>query len=99
MDSATVKSALMEVVKDIQISSGYDGAGISGEVCPLKDLPGFDSIIGTEAMSMLSSALGIEIAEDVNIFVAENGRRLLTIDEAAAVVCEMLNIPQEENDV
>lgn len=99
MDSATVKSALMEVVKDIQISSGYDGARISGEVRPLKDLPGFDTIIAPEAISMLSSTLGIEIATGVNIFIAENGRRLLTINEAAAVVCEMLNIPQEENDV
>jgi hypothetical protein len=91
MDAATVKSALIEVVKDIQISSGYDGSGVSGGVCPLKDLPGFDSMICTEATSMLSSALGLTIADDANIFVSENGKRLLTIDEAAAVVCERLS--------
>lgn len=91
MNSATVQSALIEVVKDIQICSGYDGTKVSGGICPLKDLPGFDSMICAEAMSMLSSALGIAIADDANIFVSENGKRLLTIDEAAAVVCERLS--------
>jgi acyl carrier protein len=91
MDAATVKSALIGVVKDIQISSGYDGSGVSGNVCPLKDLPGFDSMICVEAMSMLSSVLGIAIADDANIFVSENGKQLLTIDEAAAVVHEGLS--------
>ena len=90
MDLAKVKSALIEVVKDIQISSGYDGTGISGSVCPLKDLPGFDSMICAEAMSMLSDQLGIAIADNMNIFVTENGKQPLTIDEAAAVVCERL---------
>jgi acyl carrier protein len=91
MDAAEVKSALIEVVKDIQISSGYDGSGVLGGVCPLKDLPGFDSMICVEAMSMLSSALGVAISDDANIFVSENGKRLLTIDEAAAVVCKGLS--------
>lgn len=91
MNAATVKSALIEVVKDIQISSGYDGSGVSGDICPLKDLPGFDSMICTEATSMLSSTLGLVIADNANIFVSENGKRLLTIDEAAAVVCERLS--------
>lgn len=91
MNAATVKSALIEVVKDIQISSGYDGSGVSGDICPLKDLPGFDSMICTEATSMLSSTLGLVIADGANIFVSENGKRLLTIDEAAAVVCERLS--------
>jgi hypothetical protein len=90
MDAAIVKSALMEVLKDIQISSGYDGSGISGDVCPLNDLPGFDSMICVEAMSMLSVTLGIEIADNINIFLAEEGGKLLTIDQAADVVCSRL---------
>ncbi|MGI0484293.1 hypothetical protein ACN4EK_02585 [Pantanalinema rosaneae CENA516] len=91
MNPATVRSALVEVVRDIQTSSGYDGSVVSGGACPLKDLQGFDSMICAEAMSMLSSALNIEIADDMNIFVAEDGKTLLTIDKAADVVCERLN--------
>ena len=91
MNSATVRSALVEVVKDIQVSSGYDSSVVSGGVCPLKDLQGFDSMICAEAMSMLSSALGVEIPDDINIFVAADGKTLLTIDQAVDVVCEKLN--------
>lgn len=91
MDSATIKSALMEVVKDIQICSGYDESGISEDTCPLKDLPGFDSMLCAEAMSMLSSLLGVEIANDMNIFLAGDGEKLLTIAQAADIVCEKLN--------
>jgi acyl carrier protein len=91
MDSATIRTALTEVVKDIQICSGYDGSGVSEDTCPLRDLLGFDSMLCAEAMSMLSISLGIEIADYMNIFLAEDGERLLTIAQAADVVCEKLN--------
>lgn len=91
MNSATVKSVLVEVIKDIQLSSGYDDSSVSGDTCPLKDLAGFDSMICIEAMSMLSSALNIEIADDINIFVADDGQTLLTINQSADVVFESLN--------
>lgn len=91
MNSATVRSALVEVVRDIQTSSGYDSSIVSGGAFPLKDLQGFDSMICAEAMSMLSSALDIEIADDMNIFITEDSKTPLTINQAADVVFERLN--------
>ena len=91
MNLETVKSALIGVVKDIQRLRGRDESKVSGGVCPVKDLPRFDSHTCIEAMSMLSSSLGVEIPLDRNIFATKDKRRLLTIDEASAVVCEGLS--------
>lgn len=91
MNLETVKSALIGVVKDIQRLCGRDESKISGGVYPVKDLPGFDSHRCVEAMSMLSDSLGVEIPLDRNIFATKDKRRLLTIDEASAVVYEGLS--------
>lgn len=85
-----MKSALIDVVKDIQRFSGQDESKVSGVTCPVKELSNFDSQICIEAMSMLSTALDIEIPVDRNIFATEDKRRLLTLDEASAVVYEGL---------
>lgn len=91
MNLQTITSTLIGVVKDIQQCSGDVTSMVSGSTCPLKDLPSFDSIICVETITVLSISLGIEIADNINIFVAEDGKRLLTIDEASALVYEGLN--------
>jgi hypothetical protein len=90
MNLETVKSALIGVVKDIQRFGGHDESKVSGGVYPVKDLPSFDSQICIEAMSMLSSSLGVDIPLDRNIFATKDKKQLLTIDEASAVVYEGL---------
>lgn len=87
MNLLSVKSALVGVVKDIQSASEFNSSQVSGSTCPLKDLQSFDSLVCTEAITMLSMTLDIEIPDNVNIFVADNDRKL-TIDEIAVVVCD-----------
>lgn len=88
MNPKTVKSALIGVIKDIQQVRGRDSPQITGSVCPVKDLPGFDSYICMAAMEMLSNSLGFNIPLDRNIFATADKKRLLTIDDASAVVFE-----------
>jgi hypothetical protein len=91
MNLEKAKLKLIEVLQEIQNDSGYGGTQILGTTCPLNDLEGFDSKIAPFAIGMLAVALDVNIPVDKNIFVSENGKRQLTIDESAAVVCEIVS--------
>ncbi|MCT7983101.1 hypothetical protein NG796_07330 [Laspinema sp. A4] len=91
MTSNEVEVKLIEVLQGIQSDSGYDGSGIVGTTCPLSNLEGFDSMLWPVAISMLAAALDVNIPNDKNIFLSEDGKRRLNISESAAVVCEMVS--------
>lgn len=89
MNSKDVEVKLVEVLQDIQSTSGYSGNLISGTTCPLNDLEGFDSLLWLVAISMLATELSINIPNDINIFVSKDGKRRLTISESVAMVCKI----------
>ncbi|WP_313271284.1 hypothetical protein [Stenotrophomonas sp.] len=86
MDSALIQSALVEVLQNIQASSELECPVIGGVTKPIEELPEFDSKIWPVAIGMLSAKLGIDIANDVNIFRKEDSTIALTIDEIVAKV-------------
>ncbi|MGB7443423.1 MAG: acyl carrier protein [Coleofasciculaceae cyanobacterium] len=93
MNSEDVKEQLIEVLTEIQSDSGYKETQISGTTCPITDLEGFDSLLGVEAINMLSDKLGVEIPSSHihKICLSQDGKQWLTIDESVAVVCEIVN--------
>ena len=91
MNPKDVEAKLIEVVQEIQRDSGYDGSQIRGTTCPLTNLEGFDSLICPVAIGMLASTLNVNIPNNKNIFLSEDGKRQLTISESAATVCEIVN--------
>jgi hypothetical protein len=91
MNPKDVEAKLIEVVQEIQRDSGYDGSQIRGTTCPLTNLEGFDSLICPVAIGMLASTLNVNIPNNKNIFLSEDGKRQLTISESAAMVCEIVN--------
>lgn len=96
MNEKDVQVKFIYVLQSIQSDSGYDISQIQGNTCPLNDLEGFDSMLWPAAISMLSSTIGVDIPNNCrNIFLSEDGKRPLTIDESAAMVCEI--IISEEN--
>jgi len=86
-----MKVTLIEVLQEIQSDSGYQEVPISGSTCPVSDLQGFDSLLCIEAIGMLADKLNIEIPNSNNIFLSQDGKQWLTIDESVAVVCEIVN--------
>jgi hypothetical protein len=86
MDTTLVHRKLVEVLQNIQLSSGLQCPLIVGSTKPLDDLPKFDSKIWPVAIGMLAAELGITIADDVNIFRREKSCIALTIDETVAMV-------------
>ena len=95
MNEKDVQVKLIDVLQSIQSDSGYDVSQIQGNTCPLNDLEGFDSMLWPAAISMLSSTIGKNIPNCSNIFLSKDGKHPLTINESAALVCEMIS--REEN--
>lgn len=80
-----VKQKLYKVLQDIQSLSSLDCPNLTGKVKPIEDLPEFDSKIWPVATALLAQALGVVIADDVNIFREEHTRRALTLDETVTI--------------
>jgi hypothetical protein len=91
MTPENVKGKLIEVLKEIEKDSGYEGTPIQGTTSPLEELGWFDSYLWPIAISMLATALNVNIPNDANIFFSEDGKRLLTIDESADVVYNIIS--------
>ncbi|HAA26438.1 MAG TPA: hypothetical protein DCE56_00605 [Cyanobacteria bacterium UBA8553] len=90
MNPEDVKVKLIEVLQEIQSDSGYEATQMGGTTCPVTDLQGFDSPLWLDAIGMLAAKLDVEIPHGHNIFLSKEGKRRLTIDESAAVVCEIV---------
>jgi hypothetical protein len=91
MSPKDVKDQFIEVLTEIQTDSGYGETPISGKTCPMTDLEGFDSLLCIEAINMLADKLNVDIPNSNNIFLSQDGKQWLTIDESVAVVCEIVN--------
>ena len=93
MDAHIVREKLCEVLGNIQALSGLDCPKLTGSTRPANDLPKFDSKIWPVAIGMLATALGIAIANDVNIFRVKGTKLATTIDEAVNSVCSLATSP------
>jgi hypothetical protein len=95
MDQNKVKTKIIEILTQIQIRTKKKWPALTGSIRPLEDLDGFDSKMCAPVITMLAAALGIELANDKNIFVSPTDKSPLTIDEAAALVCKMVEARAE----
>jgi len=86
MDSITVKQELVKVLQQIQSASGLPCPSLNGTIKPVDQLPEFDSKMWPVAIGMLAQALGVEIADDINIFRQDHSTTALTLDETVAKV-------------
>jgi hypothetical protein len=91
MTPENVKVKLIEVFQEMQTDCGYQDQLITGTTCPLDDLGWFDSYLSLTAMAMLSTELNVDIPNDINIFLSEDGTQRLTINESVDVVCEIVS--------
>ena len=81
MNRDVIVRQVMEIVLQVQQTSGRSIEGIGPDTCPLKDVEGFDSLSGVEATVLLSEALGRDLPDSV--FAPEQGNRVLSVNEIA----------------
>jgi hypothetical protein len=94
MDANIVKAKLIEVLQTVQSLSGEDCPAIDGATKPVDALPKFTSKVWPVAAGMLGIALGKSIPCEANIFVDEQSKAPLAINQTVALVLKIL----EEQD-
>jgi hypothetical protein len=95
MDPKTVKAKLIEVLTAVQTLSGETCPTIHDGMRPVEALPKFTSKIWPVAAGMLGIALGKSIPCEANIFVDEQTKTPLTINQTVAIVIKLV----EEQEV
>jgi hypothetical protein len=74
-----LRQLLIEIITEIQTGSGRPTPEIDGDLCPIGDLDGFDSLNGLEVSCELSQRLDYDIKP--NLMVSTYPWKQLTINE------------------
>jgi hypothetical protein len=90
MDANTVKAKLIEVLQTVQSLSGEDCPAIDVGTKPAEALPKFTSKVWPVAAGMLGIALGKSIPCEANIFVDDDTKVPLAINQTVALVLKIL---------
>lgn len=96
MDPNVVKAKLIEVLQSVQTLSGEDCPTIEGSTKPVEALPKFTSKVWPVAAGMLGIALGKSIPCEANIFVDEQTKEPLAINQTVALVLKVLEAQDAE---
>lgn len=83
MDNSELVTTVVETIAKVQELSGRSSVGIEVSTRPILDVEGFDSLSGVEATVMLSESLGVDIPDDCNPFISEDGKQASSIVEVA----------------
>jgi hypothetical protein len=86
MDQVHVEVALIQVHKEIQVTVG-DPTPVQPTTCPLRDLPGFDSVLIPVTLRRVARTLGISLPPDhrfPNLYVTSDGKQRQSIAQVAA---------------
>jgi len=96
MDEITIKAKLIEVLQTIQTLSGEECPPLDGATRPAEALPKFTSKIWPVAAGLLGVAIGKSIPCEANIFVDEDTKKPLAIDQTVVLVCKIIAKLDEE---
>src|SRR3546814_16740002 len=96
MDAKIIKAKLIEVLQSVQSLSGEDCPAIEGGTKPVEALPKFTSKVWPVAAGMLGIALGKSIPCEANIFVDDDTKAPLAINQTVALVLKILVAPEAD---
>lgn len=96
MDANIVKAKLIEVLQTVQSLSGEDCPAIDGGTKPAEALPKFTSKVWPVAAGMLGIALGKSIPCEANIFVDDDTKVPLAVNQTIALVLKILEAQDAE---
>lgn len=96
MDANFVKSKLIEVLQTVQSLIGENCPVIDGDTKPAEALPKFTSKVWPVAAGMLGVALDKTIPCEANIFVDEDTKTPLAINQTVALVLKILEEQETE---
>jgi hypothetical protein len=99
MDPTVVKAKLVTVLQNIQALSGETCPAISDTTRPVEALPNFTSKVWPVAAGMLGIALGKPLPCEINIFVHEQSKTPLSLNQTVALVIRLIEEQEAEEVV
>lgn len=91
MSSDEIRALVLDVLREIQVLSGRAWDGLKPDATPIGDLDGFDSLTGVEATVMIEEKLGSRDLDLESLFVSDDGKHALTVQEVAERVSKLLD--------
>jgi hypothetical protein len=98
MDPNVVKAKLIEVLQTVQALSGEECPAIDGGTRPAEALPKFTSKVWPVAAGLLGIAIGKTIPCEANIFVDDDTKVPLAINQTVALVLKILEAQDAKED-
>lgn len=89
MTREQAEATVIGAITEIQEMSGRECLGISAITKPIGDVPGFDSLNALEATVEVAARLTMDIPNEANIFITEDGDRALSVREIAGRLMEI----------
>lgn len=89
MDPDIVQKKVIDTLCQIQADSNLECPPLTGINKPTEDLANFDSIVWPVATTILATEIGVAIPDDTNIFINEITKLPRSIDEIAALLCDL----------
>jgi hypothetical protein len=83
MTKAEIEQTLVDLLKELQVTTGECACVVTAATVPLRDLSFFDSLLALETTVVLEERLGAAWDQD-SVFTEKDGARPLTIAEIAA---------------
>jgi hypothetical protein len=96
VDEITIKAKLIEVLQTIQTLSGEECPPLNGATRAAEALPKFTSKIWPVAAGLLGLAIGKSIPCEASIFVDQDTKKPLAINQTVALVCKIIAKLDEE---
>ena len=90
MSAEEIVVILFEVLKQVQEMSGRPVEDLTELDVPIGHLAGFDSLNSIEVTLLVEARLKCELPGNVSLFVSEDGRRALTVEEVAQRIKKLL---------
>ncbi|MBD3343357.1 MAG: hypothetical protein GF353_29945 [Candidatus Lokiarchaeota archaeon] len=81
MKKGEILAELKKAIYEVQDLSGEKYFEINEHTIPIGNLPGFDSFRVLETLFIVSTALGLEIEDDINLFISPDENRALQLHE------------------
>jgi acyl carrier protein len=85
-----IQSVVLEVLQEVQTLCGRSWTRLEPTDKPIGSLDGFDSLAAVEATVIVEEKLGCRDLGVETIFVSEDGKRALSINEIARRISKLL---------
>jgi len=96
MMPATIQAAVLDVLKEVQELSGRSFLSLTATARPIGALAGFDSLCSMEATVMVEQKLGCEPLGPSSLFISEDGKRALTLQEVSERIHKLVSAQRKQ---